>query len=45
MTTIHGPDGKAWTFSNRNFHDREIVEMALTHLYIEGETDLVDPTC
>ena len=28
---------------NRNFHDREIVEMALTHLYIEGVTDLVDP--
>jgi uncharacterized protein YfcZ (UPF0381/DUF406 family) len=44
MTTILGPDGKDWTMStNRNFHDREIAERALTHLYIEGVADLVDP--
>ena len=44
MTTILGPDGKAWTMSaNRNFHDREIAERALTHIYIEGVADLVDP--
>jgi hypothetical protein len=41
--TILGPDGKAWTFSNRNIHDPEIVKKALTHLYIEGVADLVDP--
>jgi hypothetical protein len=44
MTTILGPDGKAWTMSaNPNFHDREIAERALTHLYVEGVADLVDP--
>jgi hypothetical protein len=40
--TILGPDGKAWAFSNRNIRDPEIVK-ALTHLYIEGAADLVDP--
>ena len=44
MTTILDPDGKAWTMSaNPVFHDREIAERALTHLYIEGVADLVDP--
>src|SRR5271157_3702058 len=41
--TILGPDGKAWTFSNHNIHDPEIVKKALTHLYVEGVVDLVDP--
>jgi hypothetical protein len=44
MTTMLGPDGKAWTMSaNPNFHDREIAERALTHRYIGGVADLVDP--
>jgi hypothetical protein len=42
--TILGPDGKAWTFSNRNIHDPEIVKKALTHLYIEGVA-LAGETC
>lgn len=43
-STIMGPDGKVWRFPyNPNFYDREIVERALTHLYIENVADLVDP--
>jgi hypothetical protein len=43
-TAIMGPDGKSWTFPYiPNFYDREIVERALTHLYIEGVADLFHP--
>jgi hypothetical protein len=42
--TILGPDGRVWKFSsNESVHERRIVEMALTHLYIEGVAHLVDP--
>lgn len=40
-----GPDGKIWTYpANSNFVDPEILKHALFHLYIEGVTDLVDPS-
>jgi hypothetical protein len=42
-TTIFGPDGRAWTFpANPNLYDIEIMERALSHLYIEGVAELVD---
>jgi hypothetical protein len=42
VRTILGPDGKVWAFPVSS-HERQIIEMALTHLYIEGLSDLVDP--
>jgi hypothetical protein len=42
ITTL-GPDGKVWEISgNNDWHDRDIWEKALAHLYIEGVADLVD---
>ncbi len=43
-TTIVGPDGRTWTFSsNANFHDLEIMKMALILIYTEDVADLVEP--
>lgn len=43
-TTIIGPDGRAWNFSDAlRLDDSKIVETALTCLYLDGVADLVDP--
>jgi hypothetical protein len=42
-STWLGPDGTLWTFrSSPNCFDHEIVETALTGLYLEGVAGLVD---
>jgi hypothetical protein len=41
--TFIGPDGKLWRFPSSPLCDRDIAVSALTHLYLEGVADLVDP--
>jgi hypothetical protein len=38
-----GPDGQLWTFPSNPRYDRDIAVNALSHLYIEGVADRVDP--
>ena len=41
--SIIGPDGQLWTFPSNPRYDRDIAVNALSHLYIEGVADRVDP--